>query len=107
LVHDFRNTDNEPYAGVLRVVATGGRYAEDISPGPSGAAAVTVGARTLTESGVSGQWERDQVEVFCIANLITSMFDCSEEFLVLDVHFSVSDRGWGEVHGELHQVGKE
>ena len=78
---------------MLRVVATGGRYAEDIKPGSSGAAAVTVGARTLTESGVSGQWERDQVEVFCIANLITSMFDCSEEFLVLDVHFSVSDRG--------------
>jgi hypothetical protein len=56
-----RHTDNEPKAGLLRIVAAGGRASEPREPGPGGVGAVAVGTRTLSEGGAVGDWSREQV----------------------------------------------
>jgi hypothetical protein len=58
---DPRHTDNEPKAGMLRLVMAGGRATESLERGPSGAGAVGVGTRALSESGTAGGWQRQQV----------------------------------------------
>lgn len=42
-------------------VAAGGRACESNHVGPSGIGVVTVGTRTLSESGTVGGWAREQV----------------------------------------------
>jgi hypothetical protein len=78
---------------MLRLVASGGRYADPVAAGPAGVAASPVGARTITESGAMGQWDRQEVEVYCIINLASTVFDCSEEFLVMDTRYTLTDGG--------------
>lgn len=58
---NYCRTDNEPSAAMLRMVAAGGRALEGSGAGPSGTGAVSIGARTLSESGTVGSWRRDQV----------------------------------------------
>ena len=58
---NYCHTDNEPRGAMLRVVAAGGRAVEGPTAGPSGVGAVSIGARTLSESGTVGSWRRDQV----------------------------------------------
>jgi len=48
---------------MLRLVMAGGRATEALQPGPSGAGAVGVGTRTLSESGTAGGWQRQQVRL--------------------------------------------
>jgi hypothetical protein len=60
-----RHTDNEPKAGLLRIVAAGGRASESREPGPGGVGAVGVGTRTLSEGGAVGDWSREQVGLKC------------------------------------------
>ena len=58
---NYCRTDNEPRAAYVRLVAAGGRALEGEGPGPSGTGVVSVGTRTLSESGTVGDWRRDQV----------------------------------------------
>ncbi len=60
---NYCHTDNEPRAAMVRMVAAGGRALEGQGPGPSGTGAVSIGTRTLSESGTVGSWRRDQVRV--------------------------------------------
>jgi len=57
----YRHTDNEPKAGLLRIVASGGRASEPTVPGPGGIGSVGVGTRTLSEGGAMGDWSREEV----------------------------------------------
>lgn len=58
---NYCRTDNEPRAAYVRLVAAGGRALEGQGAGPSGTGVVSVGTRTLSESGTVGDWRRDQV----------------------------------------------
>ena len=60
-----------------------------MSVGPNGAGVVSVGVRTLNESGTVGSWNREQVELFCISKLINCVLEPDEEFALLDFHFAV------------------
>ena len=40
-----------------------------------------------------GKWAREQVEVFCVANLINCSLEADEENLVMDFHCTVADGG--------------
>lgn len=57
---NYCHTDNEPRAAMVRMVAAGGRALEGRGAGPSGTGVVSIGTRTLSESGTVGQWRRDQ-----------------------------------------------
>jgi predicted Zn-dependent peptidase len=99
---NYRHTDNEPRAAMVRVVASGGRSREGSGAGPSGNGAVAVGTRTLSESGTVGTWDREQVELFCISRLINCVLEADEEFLCMDFHFAVGDGGIAAVLQLLH-----
>ncbi len=43
-----------------------------------------------TQAGAVGKWQRDEVEAFCISNLVNVMTDCDEENYIMDMHFTVS-----------------
>lgn len=45
-----------------------------------------------------------QVEAYCIANLIHSVMDSNDEFLVLDIHFVSSNGGMARAFELLHEV---
>ena len=49
---------------------------------------VSIGTRTLSESGTVGTWRREQVELFCISKLINCVLESDEEFIVMDFHFA-------------------
>ncbi len=49
---------------------------------------VSIGTRTLSESGTVGGWRREQVELFCISKLINCMLESDEEFICMDFHFA-------------------
>lgn len=59
---NYSQTDNEPQAAMVRMVAAGGRAMEGQGAGPSGTGVVSIGTRTLSESGTVGGWRRDQVQ---------------------------------------------
>lgn len=99
---NYCSTDNEPRAAMLRLVAPGGRAREAEGVGPSGAGAVAVGTRALSEVGTVGRWRRDQVELFCISRLITSQLECDEEFVFMDAHFAVGGGGLRAVLEMVH-----
>eukprot|EP00878_Enallax_costatus_P022594 GHUV01023985.1.p1 GENE.GHUV01023985.1~~GHUV01023985.1.p1 ORF type:complete len:442 (+),score=150.60 GHUV01023985.1:955-2280(+) len=101
---NYRHTDNEPKAGLLRIVAAGGRASESTDPGPGGVGAVGVGTRTLSEGGAVADFSREQVEAFCIANLVQSVMDSNDEFFVMDVHFAATNGGLRCAFELLHQV---
>eukprot|EP00887_Chlorella_sp_A99_P001378 scaffold8.g1378.t1 len=90
---NYRRTDNEPRAAMVRVVAAGGRSREGGGVGPSGTGVVAVGTRALSESGTVGTWQREQVELFCISKLINCTLEPDEEFVCMDFHFAVGDGG--------------
>lgn len=103
IVVNYRRTDNEPRAAMVRVVAAGGRALE--APGvvgENGHGVVSVGTRTLSESGTVGAWSREQVELFCISRLINCVLEASEEFICMDFHFAVGDGGLSAVLQLLH-----
>lgn len=91
---NYRQTSNEPRAAWLRLVAAGGRILERSEVGPDGPGVITVGTRTLSESGTVGQWDRQQVELFCISKLINCVLESDEEFIIMDFHFAVGTWWW-------------
>lgn len=103
IVVNYRKTDNEPRAAMVRVVAAGGRALEKRGViGPDGQGVVAVGTRTLSESGTVGDWDRAQVELFCISRLINCVLEANEEFICMDFHFAVGDGGVAAVLQLLH-----
>jgi len=87
----------ESQRGHLRLVAPGGRDAEERLGFKKGAMAV--GARTMQEGGAFGPWTREQVELFCVDHLLMVEINCSEEYLTIDFVFpttNVGNVGFGE-----------
>ena len=66
---NYCQTDNEPQAAMVRMVAAGGRALEGQGPGPSGTGVVSIGTRTLSESGTVGNWRREQVRAGQLGHL--------------------------------------
>ncbi|KAG0577825.1 hypothetical protein KC19_5G184500 [Ceratodon purpureus] len=97
---NYKMTQNEARGGVLRLVVAGGRAQE--KPGASGA--VAVGVRTLSEGGAVGGFSREQVELFCVGNLINCVLEADEEFLCMDFHFTLRDGGMRATFQLLHMV---
>ena len=85
------STDTESQRGHLRVVAPGGRMAEERLGFKSGSMAV--GARTMQEGGAFAKWTREQVELFCVDHLIMVEINCNEEFLTMDFVFPTTEVG--------------
>ena len=100
---NYRKTDNEPMGAMVRVVAAGGRALEERGVlGPDGHGVIAVGTRTLSESGTVGDWDRAQVELFCISRLINCVLEANEEFICMDFHFAIGDGGMAAVLQLLH-----
>eukprot|EP00520_Triparma_pacifica_P017418 CAMPEP_0118655944 /NCGR_PEP_ID=MMETSP0785-20121206/13220_1 /TAXON_ID=91992 /ORGANISM="Bolidomonas pacifica, Strain CCMP 1866" /LENGTH=1144 /DNA_ID=CAMNT_0006548759 /DNA_START=480 /DNA_END=3912 /DNA_ORIENTATION=- len=85
------STDTESQRGHLRIVAPGGRVAEERLGFKSGSMAV--GSRTMQEGGAFAKWTREQVELFCVDHLIMVEINCSEEFLTMDFVFPTTEVG--------------
>ena len=75
-----------------------GRAWSYLQVGPAGAGSIAVGVRALSESGAVGDFAREQIELFCVSELVNFYLDTDEEFLYLDCSF-----GSGE--GRLPQQG--
>ena len=60
--------------------------------------------RTLSEAGTVGDWDREQVELFCLSHLIHCMLEPDEEFVSMDFHFAVGDNGLRAVLEVVHLV---
>ena len=100
---NYKKTVNEPMGAMVRVVAAGGRALEEKGVvGPHGHGSIAVGTRTLSESGTVGDWDRAQVELFCISRLINCVLEANEEFICMDFHFAVGDGGMAAVLQLLH-----
>jgi len=87
----------ESQRGHLRLVAPGGRDAEErlgFRPG-----SLAVGARAMQEGGSFGEFSREQVELFAVDHLIMVEINCNEEALTMDFVFpttNVGNTGYGD-----------
>lgn len=81
----------ESQRGHLRIVAPGGRDAEQRLGFKRGSMAI--GARTMQEGGAFGPWTREQVELFCVDHLIMVEIACTEEALTFDFVFPTTNVG--------------
>eukprot|EP00899_Mesostigma_viride_P019537 jgi/Mesvir1/27585/Mv07330-RA.1 len=97
---NYKKTLNEVQGGMMRMVAAGGRSLE--AEGESGS--VSIGSRALSESGAVGHFSREQVELFCVSQLVNCVLEADEEFLCMDFHFSVGDRRLAAAFQVLHLV---
>ncbi|GAX77204.1 hypothetical protein CEUSTIGMA_g4650.t1 [Chlamydomonas eustigma] len=88
---NYRYSDNEPRAAMMRVIANGGRAAEKLEVGPDGFGAVIIGTRALSEVGCVGDWPREQTEAFCVSNLINCALEGDEENIIMDFHFAIGE----------------
>ena len=87
----------ESQRGHLRLVAPGGRDAEERFGFKSGSLAV--GARAMQEGGSFGKFSREQVELFAVDHLIMVEINCNEEALTMDFVFpttNVGNTGYGD-----------
>jgi hypothetical protein len=48
---------------------------------------VAVGTRTMQEGGALGPWKREQVELFCVDNLMMVEINTSEDWIFMDFTF--------------------
>ncbi|KAL3693392.1 hypothetical protein R1sor_007043 [Riccia sorocarpa] len=97
---NYKVTQNEAKGGVMRLVVAGGRARET----PEASGAVAVGVRTLSEGGAVGGFSREQVELFCVGNLINCVLEADEEFMCMDFHFTLRDGGMRATFQLLHMV---
>jgi hypothetical protein len=49
-------------------------------------------------------WGVEQVELFCVGNLINCVLEADEEFLCMDFHFTLRDGGMRATFQLLHMV---
>ena len=99
---NWRHSSHEPAGATMVLCTPGGRWTEPQTPGPSGAGAVVVGARTLQETGALGCWTRDQVSAFCMSHLVSGTVEADEEFLSIHAHCAVGDGGMQACFQVLH-----
>ncbi|KAH7434480.1 hypothetical protein KP509_06G019300 [Ceratopteris richardii] len=97
---NYKRSTNEARGGVMRLVVPGGRARETAEASGS----VTVGMRTLSEAGSVGTFQREQVELFCVNNLINCVLEADEEFLCMDFHFTLRDGGMRATFELLHMI---
>lgn len=55
--------------------------------GPAGIGVIAIGTRALSESGTVGDFAREQVELFCVSELVNTFLDADEEFIYMDSTF--------------------
>ena len=92
----------ESQRGHLRLVAPGGRDAEErygFRPG-----SLAVGARAMQEGGSFGKFTREQVELFAVDHLIMVEINCNEEALTMDFVFPTTNVG-NTGYGDAKQLG--
>lgn len=104
---NYRPTKNEPKAGFIRVTGKGGRMLEPLEAGPQGAGCVAVGIRTLAESGGLGPWSREEVEVYCLSNLVSGNMDADAEYVIMDFHYSMGSEGLSSAMQVVHLILKD
>lgn len=92
----------ESQRGHLRLVAPGGRDAEERLGFKSGSLAV--GARAMQEGGSFGKFTREQVELFAVDHLIMVEINCNEEALTMDFVFPTTNVG-NSGYGDEKQLG--
>ena len=59
--------------------------------GPAGSSVIAVGIRALSEGGAVGGFAREQIELFCVSELVNFFLDTDEEFLYMDCTFGSGD----------------
>jgi hypothetical protein len=84
----------------MRLIVGGGRATEDSESKGS----VIVGVRTLSEGGCVGNFSREQVELFCVNNLINCSLESNEEFIFMEFRFALRDNGMRAAFQLLHMV---
>jgi len=97
---NWKHTRNEPQSAMLRVVVNGGRASEDASA----VGAVAVGTRTMSETGTFYEFTREQVELYCVSNLINCFVEADEEFICMDFHFSLRAGGLERLLQLVHLI---
>lgn len=97
---NYKKSKNEAKGGVMRLVVPGGRAREMSEASGS----VAVGMRTLSEGGTVGTFAREQVELFCVSNLINCVLEADEEFLCMDFHFTLRDGGMRATFELLYMI---
>ncbi|XP_062178584.1 stromal processing peptidase, chloroplastic-like isoform X2 [Phragmites australis] len=97
---NYKITQNEARVGVMRLIVGGGRATEDSESKGS----VIVGVRTLSEGGCVGNFSREQVELFCVNNLINCSLESNEEFVFMEFRFALRDNGMRAAFQLLHMV---
>ncbi|RLM55629.1 hypothetical protein C2845_PM10G16570 [Panicum miliaceum] len=97
---NYKITQNEARVGVMRLIVGGGRATEDSKSKGS----VIVGVRTLSEGGCVGNFSREQVELFCVNNLINCSLESNEEFIFMEFRFALRDNGMRAAFQLLHMV---
>eukprot|EP00210_Caulerpa_lentillifera_P004547 g4337.t1 len=89
---NFYSTDSEPKMMCIRAVFPGGRVHEKVEIGPSGFGSVRIGAAGLSESGTVKDWNRSQIELYCIQNLVNCQIDSTEEFMAINISLPSTDQ---------------
>ncbi|CAM0909938.1 unnamed protein product [Alopecurus aequalis] len=97
---NYKITQNEARVGVMRLIVGGGRATE----GSESKGSVIVGVRTLSEGGCVGNFSREQVELFCVNNLINCSLESNEEFIFMEFRFALRDNGMRAAFQLLHMV---
>ncbi|AQL04847.1 Stromal processing peptidase chloroplastic [Zea mays] len=97
---NYKITQNEARVGVMRLIVGGGRATEDSESKGS----VIVGVRSLSEGGCVGNFSREQVELFCVNNLINCSLESNEEFIFMEFRFALRDNGMRAAFQLLHMV---
>ncbi|CAF1729317.1 hypothetical protein Bca4012_042833 [Brassica carinata] len=97
---NFKISQTESRAGVMRLIVGGGRAAET----SDSKGAVVVGVRTLSEGGRVGDFSREQVELFCVNHLINCSLESTEEFIAMEFRFTLRDNGMQAAFQLLHMV---
>ncbi|PIA34142.1 hypothetical protein AQUCO_03800008v1 [Aquilegia coerulea] len=97
---NYKRTKNEARSGVMRLIVGGGRANESSESRGD----VIVGVRTLSEGGRVGKFSREQVELFCVNNLINCSLESTEEFICMEFRFTLRDQGMRAAFQLLHMV---
>ncbi|KAJ0451311.1 putative processing peptidase [Helianthus annuus] len=97
---NYKISKTEKCGGVMRLIVGGGRVAET----PETKGAVVLGVRTLSEGGRVGNFTREQVELFCVNNLVNCSLESTEEFICMEFRFTTRDNGMRAAFQLLHMV---
>ncbi|KAE9596484.1 Stromal processing peptidase [Lupinus albus] len=97
---NYKISKTETQSGAMRLIVGGGRAAESFDSIGS----VIVGFRTLSEGGRVGNFSREQVQLFCVNHLINCSFESTDEFISMELRFTLRDNGMRAAFQLLHMV---